>query len=301
MGRRIGEIRNAITVRRATDVTSDNRYIQVRRVRRLLVLWFWWTSAITIGGTLSHILTQILASLAGSTLGLFFGPTPLWVAQWLGLRRCSRRFKQEAWRWLVVSSLGLCMGYWISGTVIVELGVAAAVGKAAGSVTANVFWVRAVNSFIIWGVVGTAQQLVLRRHSRHASLWVLASAMSGASSGVVALAVESASGDLLLSWTARWGVYGALTGVALVLLLQSRIMHRYQRRIERAAVRWSPSWPALDPDTHGTPQRQGPQAKHLALTDTGPDRTVGARLSSPRPPSIRVREKRRTPGAVSRK
>jgi hypothetical protein len=77
--------------------------------------------------------------------------------------------------------------------------------------------------------------VVLRHRVRHAGWWVLASAVAGSVSGAVALVVGSANGNVLLSYLARWSVYGALTGIALVLLLHNRIKHRVQRRIELSA------------------------------------------------------------------
>jgi hypothetical protein len=244
---------------------------------------------------------RTLADVGGGTLSLFLGFIPLFAAQWLVLRRHISRVDL----WVLSSSGGICLGTYAQHAVIFVFGIVAATtsgdSQAFGVLYSTQLWGRTLGLFALWGIIGAAQWLVLRRRIRHAGWWVLASAVGGATSGAVALVIVSAGGDLLLSYLARWAVYGALTGVVLVLLLQNRIKHRYQRHIERAAVSWSASWPGLDAYTHGKTRRQGPETKHLHLTDTGPDRTVGARLSSPRPLSIRVREKRRTPGAVSRK
>lgn len=293
-------------------VISSDRYPLVRCARRLLSLWLLWIAANVVGGTLSLVLYRMLFDILGALrltkeltiLGVFFGFLPLFVSQSLALRRHLRKGS-----WVLASSLVLCIGFYAWFNVNSLFGIIPAIAAMAPPkdlqvlgvlVDAELFWERALSLFVVWGLVGVAQWLVLRRYIGHAGWWVVASAVGGAASGTAAVIVESASGDLLLSWVARWGVYGALTGVVLVLLLQNRIRHRYQRHIERAAVSWSASWPGLDAYTHGKTQRQGPQTKHRHLTDTGPDRTVGARLSSQRS-SIRVYETRRTPGAVSRK
>jgi hypothetical protein len=247
----IGEIRvQSMNVRASGPIPRDRDSV-VGIAHRSLGLGLWWILASVVGGTLSLILWRLLtgivggrlawhtlSDLAGGTLSLFFGFLPLSVAQWLVLRRHLR----HPGRWVIASAVGVCLGTYAQRIVIFGLGAAPAIlpakdPQALGVLfNAQLFWGRGLGLFVLWGVVGAAQWLVLRRHFRHAGWWVLASAVAGAVSGALALVVGSASGGLLISYLARWSAYGAMTGLTLVLLRQDHIKRRYQRRIDRAAL-----------------------------------------------------------------
>lgn len=225
--------------------------------RQCLVLWSWWALANMVGGTLSLLLAntvagttsvllrQIPAEFTGE-LGLVLGFLPLYVMQWLVLRRYLRAAGRSALAtlkhhagWVVASVMGVFVGS--------HLQSAAAVGLLSGVlvphqdlkvlgvlVSAELFWARSAGLFVLCGVVGAAQWLVLRRHTDWASFWIPASALAGAASGTVALVIDTAMpvGGLLLAYIARSGVCGALTGIALVLLMRNRVRQRLERRLE---------------------------------------------------------------------
>lgn len=232
------------------SLSSHDRALLVAVVQRCLALWLCWTLAAIVGGMLSLVIWRTmtgfvggrlewrtLEDLGGGTLSLFVGFLPLFVVQRLVLHRHLPRMNS----WVLRSSVGICLGTYVERVAIFLLGIFPASTSGANSqalgafLSTQLFWGRALGLFVLWGVVGGAQWLVVRHRVRHAGWWVLASAFAGASSGAVALVVGSASGDLLLSYLARWGVYGALTGLVLVLLLQKRIKRRAQRRIEGSA------------------------------------------------------------------
>ncbi len=214
--------------------------------RQCLALWSWWTLANMVGGTLSLLLSQIPAEVVGEP-GLLFGFLPLYVVQWLVLRRYLRAVGRSALAalkhkcgWVVASMVGVLVGWHLQSIAAVGLRTAAIVPhqdlQALGVlVDAEVFWARAVCLFVLGGVVGAAQWLVLRRHTDWAGFWIPASALAAAASGTVALVIDTAMpiGSSLLAYIAGWSVYGALTGAALVLLLRDRVVHRLERRLEQ--------------------------------------------------------------------
>ena len=87
-------------------------------------------------------------------------------------------------------------------------------------------WMRAVDLLLIWFTVGIAQLFVLQMYLKHATIWTIVSAMSGALSDSVGLIVESAETNSLLVYAARWTIYGALTGVVIVLAEKDRLRSR---------------------------------------------------------------------------
>ena len=225
--------------------------------RQCLALWSWWALANLVGGPLSFLLANVVGETLGVLLwrrpaeltvelGLLFGFLPLYVLQWLVLRRYLRAVGRSAlaalkhrYGWVVASVVGVLVGWHLQSTAAVGLRTAAVVPhqdlKALGVlVNAEVFWARAVCLFVLGGMVGAAQWLVLRRHTDWAGFWIPASALAGAASGTVALVIDTAMpiGSSLLAYIAGWSAYGALTGTALVLLLHDRVMHRLERRLE---------------------------------------------------------------------
>ncbi len=214
--------------------------------RQCLSLWSWWVLANVVGGTLSLLLWRVPTQFLGGDIGLLSGFLPLSIGQWLVLKRylaptgwstlATLEYKAG---WVLASAMGVVGGSYLQSIAAVGLLTAAVVPRQdltvlGVAVDAEVFWARTVGLFALWGVVGAAQWLVLRRHIDYASFWIPTSALAGAASGTVALAIDTAMplGGLLLAYIARWSVFGALTGIALVLLLQDRVRHRSERRLE---------------------------------------------------------------------
>jgi hypothetical protein len=214
--------------------------------RQCLSLWSWWVLANVVGGTLSLLLWRVPTEFVGGDIGLLLGFLPLSFGQWLALRRylppagwsilATLEYKAG---WVLASAMGVVLGSYLQSVAAVGLLTAAVVPSQDLNVLgvlvdAEHFWVRAVGFFALWGVVGAAQWLVLRRHTDYASFWIPASGLAGAASGTLALVIDTAMpfGGLLLAYIARWTVYGAMTGIALVLLLQDPVRHRLERRLE---------------------------------------------------------------------
>jgi hypothetical protein len=196
-----------------------------------------------VGGTLSMNLWFILSDAGNRLLGAFFGFFPLALAQWLVLRRYSRGLGQRGWWWLVATAAGVCLGTLLAETLILPLAVTVPILTAppgttlkptAGPLYPVIVFIRASILFIIWGVVGTGQWMVLRHRIRRPGLWILVSAASGAASGVAALVVDATTGTSrsLLGFGARWAIYGALTGVVLVFFLSNRIRRQTEQETE---------------------------------------------------------------------
>jgi hypothetical protein len=171
---------------------------------------------------------QTLIDVGGGTFSLFLGFMPLFAAQLFVLRRHLRRIDS----WVLGSAVGICLGAYAQRIAIFVSGILPATTSGKYVFGTQMFWGMVLGLFVLWGVIGCAQWLVLRRRIPHAGWWVLASALSGATSGAVAQVIRPASGDLLLPYVARWAIYGALTGIPLVLLLQKNIKRSEQRRRE---------------------------------------------------------------------
>ena len=223
-------------------------WLPPRLARQCLILWSWWVLANVMGGTLSLLLWRVPTEFVGGDLGLLLGFLPLSFGQWLVLKRY---FPPAGWStlatleykagWVLASVIGVVLGSYLQSVAAVGLLTAAIVPRQDLNVLgvlvdAEAFWARAVGLLVLWGMVGAAQWLVLRRQTDYASFWIPVSALAGAASGTVALAIDTAMplGGLLLAYIARWTVYGVLTGIALVLLLRERVKYRLERRLERS-------------------------------------------------------------------
>lgn len=151
------------------------------------VYWGWYS-----GGapkTLESIPTVILAGY----LGLVVGVMLIGVLQWLVLWRAMNR---AAW-WLLASLAATA----VVGGVIFGLGL----------ISADLGWFGGVSLF--GTVVGVLQWAVLRRHVPRASWWVVAS--------TAGWGLGMPIGDIV-GPPALGAVYGAITGIVLVLLLRQR-------------------------------------------------------------------------------
>lgn len=222
-----------------------------------LALWSWWALANMAGGTLGLLLANVVTGTMilflwrtpaefVDGLGLLVGFLPLWVMQWLVLRRYLRAAGWSALAalkhnagWVIASLVGAVVGSHLQS--IAAVGLLSAVllphrdlEMLGVLVDAELFWTRSAGLFVLFGVVGGAQWLVLRRHTEWASFWIPASAVAGAASGMVALVIDAAMpvDGLLLAHIARWSLYGALTGIVLTFLMRNHVRHRLERRLE---------------------------------------------------------------------
>jgi hypothetical protein len=102
-------------------------------------------------------------------------------------------------------------------------------------VNMQVFWSYVLVSFLASAVIGVFQWLVMRRHIQHSGWWVLASSMGGVVRGAAIAVIKSVAG-IVLGNVAGWFGYGAVTGIALVWLLQDRIKHRLEREMYLGSI-----------------------------------------------------------------
>ena len=207
--------------------TDDDRSFRVVVARRCLILWFCWVLASVVGGTLASILSRLSATAVGTIPSLVIGILPLAVAQALVLRRYLPKGP-----WVLATAAALLVGIssWLFINSLIRI---ARVMTAKGSienfevlgvlVDAHVFWERTLGFFVVWGVVGAGQWLVLRKYIQRPRFWVLGSALAGAASGIALVVVDAASDDLLLPWAARWMAYGVVTGLFVVWMQRNRI------------------------------------------------------------------------------
>jgi hypothetical protein len=189
---------------RFSSLISHDCNLLVGVVQRCLTLWLCWTLTAIFGGMLSLLVWRTmtgfiggrlewrtLEDLGGGTLSLFVGFLPLFAVQRLVLHRHLQRMNS----WVLRSSVGICLGTYVQRVAIFVLGIFPASTSGANSqalgafLSTQLFWGRALGLFVLWGVVGGAQWLVLRHRVRHAGWWVLVSAFAGASSGAVAVVV----------------------------------------------------------------------------------------------------------------
>ncbi len=215
---------------KSSGSADDDRTFRVLVARRCLMLWSWWVLAGVVGGTLTSIVQRLSVSTVGPVPSLVIGILPLAIAQALVLRRYLPKG-----RWVLATAAALLVG--ISSWLFINSSIRIArVMTAKGSienfevlgvlVDAHLFWERTFGFFIVWGVVGAGQWLVLRQYVQRTRLWMIGSALAGAASGIVLVVVDTASDDLLLPWAARWLVYGALSGLVLVWMLRNRIKRK---------------------------------------------------------------------------
>jgi hypothetical protein len=219
---------------------------QILVARQCLALWWSWTLANMVGGAFALLLWRIAAELSFG-LSLLFALLPLYVMQSLVLRRYLRAVGRSSlaavehkFGWVIASAVGVVAGSQLESVVADGLRTAAALpgqdlNVVGVLVDTQLLWARAAGLSVLGAAVAAAQWLMLRRSADWASLWILVSVLVGAASGTLALVVDTDMpvGSSLLAYGAGWGLYGALTGIALVLLLRDRIRGRVERRLER--------------------------------------------------------------------
>jgi hypothetical protein len=188
---------------------SAERDILTSTTLSCLTLWLLWV--------LANVASELIEEFS------FWLETGFAVAQWLVLRRYIRNLGwwilASAWGWIITFILirFVGVGSWIFAIVPgreLEVGVV--------PINMQMFWTGVLVRLLEWAVIGVLQWLVLRCHIQHSSWWIIASALGGAVKGTVELVISSVAGDLLATIMCPFG-YGAVTGVALVLLLQERI------------------------------------------------------------------------------
>ncbi|MBC1224365.1 hypothetical protein GNF10_27285 [Nostoc sp. UCD121] len=160
-----------------------------------------------------------------------------WIAplfgffQWLVLRKYSRRL---GW-WVLVSAYTWITTYFI--IILFEVGakILEAVPKGellviGVSVNIQVLWTSILVALLGSSVIGVCQWLVMRNHIQCAGWWILASSMGGVGRGFVSVVLQPVV-DPIIADIAGSLAYSAVTGMALVWLLQNRIKRRLEREM----------------------------------------------------------------------
>jgi hypothetical protein len=204
-------------------------------------LWEWWVLATVVGGLVGIGVAAIASGIAVhlgtvSTIALLYGVgaaqgIALGFSQWLVLRR----YVKHVGLWVLATGLGALVAWSIGLKVIVALTLMLFRSTAFDNLTWA--WLLAVFCLGVWvgTVLGLAQWCVLRTHVRRGILWVLANALAwglGVSMvlmGVTKPGVMGVETALIgVSTGAMAGVViGAVTGIALVWLLKSRLLRHH--------------------------------------------------------------------------
>ena len=156
--------------------------------------WLSWVAVTTagwlVGGALGSVAGYGGTGGASGALVVAGGAVAAGIGQWLVLRRAI----DHAVLWLVATVAAVPI---VAGLVVaiepLDWGSAVALGGFA---------------------LGVTQWVVLRRHARRASLWILASAAGWIAGGLLSGATAPPAGWVVIGVT-----YGVVTGTALVLLL----------------------------------------------------------------------------------
>jgi len=182
--------------------------------------WLLWVLASTAGlgmgwsaGTIVSLTVSVegdIAALAVASAGWAAGGALMGATQWLVLRK---QMSRAGW-WVLASSPSFGLGM-VGGTrVAVVLS-----GVLSGVLIWAVWWG-------LWGaMLGAAQWLVLRRRVSRAGYWVLASTVGAGTCGAVLGALYQA-GIEGASFFLGSALFGAITGAALVRLLQRPLVPR---------------------------------------------------------------------------
>jgi hypothetical protein len=184
-------------------------------------LWLWWTVATVAAFIPFYFLPTLppardlfpreawgLDFLYMAAMGAGSGAI-LGVAQWLVLRR----YLQRAWTWILACIVGEAVGTIAAWAIMRGLAVPALAWAQAGLHSGEVVFGGAYG-VTLYGVIGIAQWLTLRRQVRRAGWWIVASVALG----IFANPLISGSG-----WTSVGTILGFLVpGLVLVLLIGPR-------------------------------------------------------------------------------
>jgi len=189
-------------------------------------LWLAWMGATVLGWAAGEFVFHVFADAVwgaawlrgGDGVGVFVA-----LLQALALRR---HLSQPVW-WVVAGGVGGVMGPFLS--TLVNATVYAAIGV-------HIVFVLtlAITALAAGILVGTLQWMVLRRETLQAGRWVSSSArgmLFGAFVGrFIGMMLVGSSNDVLTSdlvgGLLSAAIYGAITGYAMVRLLQSRAPNR---------------------------------------------------------------------------
>jgi hypothetical protein len=179
--------------------------------------WFWllWVVATVIGGFIGTYASVKGQEVEAQIVGRVIGGAVIGLAQWLALR--TQVFK-SIW-WIPITTTGWVVG-WAIGGGFVWRAVAIATENIKysflfkdylGKILLNC----AVGIAVIEIATGLAQWLLLRSQFSESKWWILATVVSAA----VSIPVIGFAG-WTLAWVVGWLVFGMITGVSLVWLLQ---------------------------------------------------------------------------------
>ena len=185
---------------RAKGQTTRNSYLSFLSL---------WIVATALGYASGGFVSGIIARTVGSQLGLIlsFGIISMAIAlaQWLVIRT---KIIGRGWLWttLIGGTLGGAFSSWASFQLAVTYG-------------------DAVDLLTIYGCLrglstGLAQSLVLRKYSKFADWWIVASTVSWYISILIGSLLMNTLGHFLIMVVGT--IYGLLTGLTLLLILRER-------------------------------------------------------------------------------
>lgn len=189
-------------------------------------LWPSWVLVAALSGALIGGLSVRLEFIAPLVLMLMLG-----AAQALVLRRYLP--SEARCLWIGAGVLG-----WFIGTnVMILLRMFNPLTQDPGVYV--IFGLRALDESIVMAAIGAAQWLVLRQHWHGTGLWIPASAMGGALSGVLSISlcwvycqslplVFGLTSGSALSLGVAWASYGLVTGVVLAQVLSHKRAGHYR-------------------------------------------------------------------------
>jgi hypothetical protein len=205
-------------------------------------LWLDWVGHTTLGYLL-RVLIVTAAPLPGSrdlALAPVVGALSMGAVallQWRVLRRYLLGLRW--WSWVLATIVGQLVA-----TIVVIVAAAGALALGAGlvdpmDISALPLLTAVVLGGLLGAVIGLAQWLTLRRYVRAASWWILAAFVAGAATASVPLMPDLGIGlgrtePLLRTQLMSALIVGAITGMALIWLLQQR-QEGGQRREGRVA------------------------------------------------------------------
>lgn len=185
----------------------------------------------TVIGEPKNTLTAIIIigtmMLAGSVEGFALG-----FAQWVVLHHYIH--KLACWRWVLATATVAVLAWGVGQSTFTLLTFFTGAEQSSGPGTLLMTVSAALLGFVLGAMMGFAQWLVLRPYIRNAGWWVLASAAGWAMGMVVIFAGASIIPDGasvalmviigLVSAAAMGATFAAITGIALVRLLQPRLL-----------------------------------------------------------------------------
>ncbi|MGJ5675496.1 MAG: hypothetical protein ACR9NN_18085 [Nostochopsis sp.] len=204
-------------MRKFSNHINTHHYLSKPLAFSLLSLWFWWVLA-----NLFNVVIGQLSFFAGPMFG---------ISQWLVLRKYIRHL---GW-WILVSANSWIATYLIiyvfkAGEKIVEIAPQGNLLVLGVTVEMQGLWTYILITVLQSTVIGVFQWLVLRTRIQYASWWIFAGLIGGVTKGMAIALVQPIVNPIFVEFIGSL-LYGSVTGIALVGLLQIRIQNHLERQM----------------------------------------------------------------------